>query len=169
MKKNFKKIDLATLNKNVFTLIGTDWMLLTAGTHDSYNMMTASWGGLGVLWNKNVCFCFVRPSRYTYEFMEKNDTFTLSFFPEKHHDLLMACGTRTGKTVNKMQLPGLTPIESEHKTVHFAEANLVLICKKLYTHDIDKEKFMDSTLSSVYPEGDYHRMYIGEIVECFTK
>lgn len=162
-----RKVKPEELTDNVFRLIGSDWMLITAGSPESYNTMTASWGGFGVLWNKNVCFCVIRPTRYTYEFAEKADSFTLSFFGEEYKKALEFCGTKSGRDVDKAAETGLTPIPgSLPETTCFAEARLVIECKKIYFQDLDPTKFLDPDIEKNYPQKDYHRMYIGEIVEC---
>jgi flavin reductase (DIM6/NTAB) family NADH-FMN oxidoreductase RutF len=97
--KNWKTIKPEQLHENVFTAIGTEWMLITAGTLSSWNTMTAAWGGFGFLWQKNVVFAFVRPTRHTYEFTEKNDTFTLSFLKAEHRDILH---TRTSRACSNV-------------------------------------------------------------------
>lgn len=151
------------IKDNPFKLIGGDWMLITAGDMKSFNTMTASWGGLGVLWDKNVAFCFVRPTRHTFEFMNKVETYTLSFFDERYRSVLSYCGSHSGKHVNKVKHCGITPIAGSIDDVYFAEARLVLECRKLYYSDIDPSEFLVQTLVDVYPEKDYHRMFIGEI------
>ena len=151
---------------NPFNLIGTDWMLITAGTPDKFNTMTASWGGLGVLWNRNVCFCFVRPQRYTFEFMEKNTRFSLSFFEHKYRDALMVCGSRSGREIDKVTATGLTPVTFSDGSVYFQEAKLVMICEKLYAQDLHGKYAVSPLVDEVYPEKDYHRMYIGEVSSC---
>lgn len=155
------------LTDNTFSLIGKDWMLITAGSPDSYNTMTASWGGVGILWNKSVAWCVVRPTRHTYGFMEKSDTFTLSFFEEEYRDALMLCGTKSGRDTDKAAETGLTPVAGELEgTTTFGQARLVLECRKLYFQDIDPANFQDPALDGNYPDKDYHRMYVGEIVNC---
>lgn len=166
MENDFKEIDPNILDENVFELIGEKWMLITAGTIDSFNTMTASWGGLGVLWNKRICFCFIRPSRYTYNFMEKSDFFSLSFFNEEYRDVLQFCGTNSGRDVDKVSMTGITPLEGFTGTVYFAEAKLVLECKKIYYQDLDHTHFIESDTMEHYPEENYHRIYIGEIIKC---
>ena len=120
-------------------------------------------GGLGVLWDKNVAFCFVRPTRHTYGFMNQNETFTLSFFDERYRSVLAYCGSHSGKHVNKVQKCGITPVAGSVDDVYFAEARLVLECRKIYFADINPSAFLAQTLTDVYPEKDYHRMFIGEI------
>lgn len=165
---NFEKTELNRIDENTFKLIGSDWMLITAGTKDSFNMMTASWGGLGVLWNKPVSYIFVRPTRYTYEFLEKNKSYSLSFFDEKYRKALSLCGSKSGRDTDKVKESGLTPVVSENGIVHFDEAKLVLECTKLYFQDIDPAHFLDSSIDRLY-NNDYHRMYIGEITKIIRK
>jgi flavin reductase (DIM6/NTAB) family NADH-FMN oxidoreductase RutF len=166
MPKDLVEIDPAALAESVFKLIDHDWMLITAGNLKSWNTMTASWGGLGTLWDKPVAFAFVRPTRYTYEFMERADRFTLSFFAEKYRDALTLCGTKSGRDIDKAEATGLTPVSGTPDTVHFAEARLVLECRKLYHQDLDPKRFLDPAIVGFYPKKDYHRMYIGEVVRC---
>jgi flavin reductase (DIM6/NTAB) family NADH-FMN oxidoreductase RutF len=146
MIDDFEILNPLEIDKNIFQLIGQDWMLITAGNMDSFNTMTASRGGMGVLWNKNVCFCVVRPTRYTYNFMEKSDYFTLSFFEEKFRDVLNFCGTHSGRNVNKIEKTGLTPEEGSKGG-----------------------PFLDDSIEDNYPKKDYHRLYIGEIIRVLKK
>jgi len=164
----FKETAPELLTDNPFKLIGKDWMLITAGTPGSFNTMTASWGGLGVLWERKVAFCFIRPTRYTYEFIERSDTFTLSFFEEHHRKALSYCGSHSGRDTDKIKGAGLTPVK-EGGFVYFDEARLVLACRKLYFQDISPGRFLDEKIDDMYPQKDYHRMYVGEIVKCLRK
>jgi flavin reductase (DIM6/NTAB) family NADH-FMN oxidoreductase RutF len=167
--KDFFAIEPEKLNENVFDLLGNGWMLVTAGTIDSFNTMTASWGGMGVLWNKNVCYIVIRPQRHTFSFLEKSPYFTLSFFHEKYRDVLKYCGARSGRDVNKVKETGVTPLETVNEAVYFLEARLVIECKKLYFQDIDPKNFIEGKIADNYPNSDYHRMYIGEIVSMMIK
>jgi len=169
MSDKLKAVDVFEIPDNVFKLISKDWMLITAGNMESFNTMTASWGSLGELWNKKVCFCFVRPVRYTYQFTEKYDTFTLSFFEEKYRKILNLCGTKSGRDIDKMKGIDLTPVKSPSGSVYFDEARLVLDCRKIYIHDLDPANFLDPKIEKEYPDKDYHRMYIGEILNCLMK
>ncbi|HRY28907.1 MAG TPA: flavin reductase [Elusimicrobiota bacterium] len=162
-----KEISPADIRVNPFKLFGSDWTLITAGTKKSCNTMTASWGGFGVLWDKNVCFCFVRPVRHTYQFLEKNDRFSLSFFDEKYRSALNYCGSNSGRDTDKIAGSGLTPVE-EFGTVYFKEARLVVICEKIYFEDFDPKNFRDPKIAAFYPLKDYHRMYLGGIVTCLA-
>ena len=106
----FIEIDPQELTDNVFKLIGRDWMLITAGDERRCNTMTASWGGLGVQWNANVAVSFVRPSRYTYEFLEKGKYYTLSFFDSGYRRALQLCGSKSGRDTDKIKEAELTPV-----------------------------------------------------------
>jgi flavin reductase (DIM6/NTAB) family NADH-FMN oxidoreductase RutF len=164
----FIEISPETITDNTFKLVGKDWMLVTAGKEVSFNTMTAAWGGLGVLWDKKICFCVIRPTRYTYAFMEKSEGFTLSFFEERYRDVLTYCGTKSGKDVDKVAKTGLTPV-FDNGAVYFSEARLVIVCGKIYTQDIVPGNFLDAEMDKFYPKKDYHRMYVGEIRKCLRK
>ncbi len=165
----FQEIRAEDIHENPFKLIGGDWMLIAAGNLKSYNMMTASWGAMGHLWDKNVCFCFVRPTRYTFEFMQQGETFTLNFFSEDYRSVLTYCGSHSGRHVNKTKKCGITPVAGSIDDVYFAEARLVFECRKLYFQDINPSAFLAQTLIDIYPEHDYHRMYIGEVVRVLAR
>ena len=166
--KRFKETDAKLLQENMFKAIGSDWMLVTSGNSQNFNTMTASWGGIGILWNKNVSFVFIRPQRYTFEFMEKNEYYSLSFFDKKYKSALTFCGTNSGKNVDKIEKTGLTPNFSE-SSPYFDEAKMIIICKKIYTDFIKPEAFIDKTLEKNYKDKDYHKMYVGEIVKVLVK
>jgi flavin reductase (DIM6/NTAB) family NADH-FMN oxidoreductase RutF len=168
MATDFMRIDPYKLKDNVFKLIDLDWMLVTAGTPERWNTMTASWGGLGVLWNRPVSFVFVRPTRYTYEFMQENERFTLSFFTKTYRKALVFCGSKSGRDCDKAKETGLEPVSLFKDTVAFRQARLVLVCRKLYTTDIDPRRFLDPKTDIHYPKKDYHRVYIGEITRCLV-
>ncbi|MDR2403825.1 MAG: flavin reductase family protein [Spirochaetaceae bacterium] len=150
--------------------IGDGWMLLTAGDtradRGNWNTMTASWGGLGVLWGKDVAFVFVRPVRHSYGFFNAAPLFSLSFFEPSLHKALEICGGTSGRDTDKAAEAGLTPIVfdgPEAGALGFQEAREIIICRKLYTHDFDPAGFLDPAIDSNYPQKDYHRMFIGEI------
>ena len=159
---------LSTLDE--FKLIGQDWMLITAGTINSFNTMTASWGGLGVLWNKNVATIYVRPSRYTHEFIEKNDRLTLSFFPESCRPALQVCGSRSGRDCDKVAQAGLHQLELPSGAITFSEARLVLECRKLFKTEMEEENFCDKDIFEKWysvDEGAPHTIYILEIEKVY--
>lgn len=147
-----------------FKEIGEDWFLITAGTKDNFNTMTASWGNIGVLWNKNVAIIYIRPSRYTLEFVDSNDCFTMSFFDGDYRKELSFCGANSGRDVDKVKATGLSPVFSDD-VVYFAEAKRVFKCKKIYQDRIKPESFLDKSIDYLYSKKDYHIMYIAEIVE----
>ncbi len=159
-----KEITPDKLSKSAFELIGKDWMLITAGDENKYNTMTASWGGLGVLWNKNVVFAFVRPQRFTYEFMNDSEYFSCSFFSEEYRNALAYCGKYSGRDVDKAKECNITPDFSENAP-YFKEADTVIVCKKLYIQDMNEDCFIDKSLLSNYVDNDYHRVFVGEIVK----
>jgi len=169
VKKDFKEIKPEAIKDNPFRAIGQDWMLITAGDKAKFNMMTASWGGWGVLWHRPICFCVVRPGRYTYEFMEKATYFTLSYFGKKYKKTLDLCGTKSGRDVDKVKATGLTPIEDKKGCVYFKEARLVIMLKKIYFQQIDPEHFLDPKINENYPKKDFHRLYVGEVVKCLAR
>lgn len=154
--------NIKNLVENPFRLIGEEWMLIASGDESGHNMMTASWGNLGVLWGKNVATVYIRPSRYTLEFVEKQEYFTLNFFG-KNKEMHSICGTKSGRKIDKTKATGLTPVY-DGRSVYFAEAELVFECRKIYASDIDPDKFLDSGINTCYKEGDFHRVFIGEIV-----
>ncbi|MBP7828379.1 MAG: flavin reductase [Kiritimatiellae bacterium] len=158
-----KELRIEDFRENPFRLIGQEWMLVTAGAREKFNTMTASWGGLGVLWDRNVCFIFVRPSRYTFEFLEKSAGFTLCFFDESWRDKLLMCGTESGRNVDKAAKAGLAPVFTKGGNVWFEQARLMIECRKIAFTDLDPAKFVDPTIRPFYEGPDYHRVYIGEI------
>lgn len=166
---DFRRIDPEKLTDNVFRLIAKDWTLISAGSPDSYNMMTANWAGLGFLWRRNVCFLFIRPSRYTYEFTEREDFLSLNFFDESYREVLTLCGKKSGRDIDKMRDVPLTPCTLSGNTVAFEEARLILNCKKMCTADMDTFNYIDKSVLENYADGDFHKLYICEITEAFIK
>ncbi len=173
--QNFSEIKPKELQNNAISLIGDSWMLVSAGnlsdiSNTSWNTMTANWGGLGFLWNKPVAFVFIRTERFTYEFTEKEDTMSLSFFAEEYKTALQFCGTKSGRDFNKANETGLTPIELENKSVGFSQANIILECKKLYCDMINRESFTNFDVEGAYytKEG-LHKLYICEITKVWKK
>jgi len=166
----FRTLDPTEMRDNVFRAIGDEWMLVTAGTPKQFNTMTASWGGWGELWHRHVTFVFVRPQRYTFTFMERAGAFTLSFFPPEYRSALEYCGRVSGREVDKMAATGLTPLTGPLDTVYFAQARLVLICRKLYAQDLQQAGFTaPEVCAEIYPRADFHRLYVGEILTCLER
>lgn len=165
-----RKIEPKLIEENAIELIESQWMLVTAGTMESFNMMTANWGALGELWFKDVAFVFIRPQRYTFEFTEESDYLTLSFFDESHREALNICGRESGRDIDKVAKTGLTPYQTECGSVAFREAKLVLECRKLYADRLNPDAFVVPELAEkCYKNGDYHQLYVCEIVNAWIK
>lgn len=160
-----ESIPVASLNLKVFQLLEQRWLLLTAGTLESSNCMTVSWGSLGVLWNKPIAIIFVRPSRHTFHFTEKNTDFTLAAFPAEFREKLNYCGTHSGRTGDKAKACNLTPLPSlKVAAPAYDEADLILECRKIYSDDLDPKRFLAPDIEKNYKGSDYHRFYFGEIL-----
>ena len=154
------------LKESVFSLIGDRWMLVAATDKSGKtNAMTASWGGMGVLWGKKVAFVFIRPQRYTKRFVDEADKFTLSFFDDSYKNMLGYMGKVSGKDEDKIAKSGLTVTDRNGAPV-FKEASLTLVCRKMYRDTLKEENFIDkSNIEKWYPQKDYHDVYVAEIVE----
>ena len=163
------KTDPKSLKDNVFSLIGDKWMLITAGTAEDCNTMTASWGGLGVLWGVPAATCYIRPQRHTKQFVDREDYFTLTFFGEEWRQQLTLCGTKSGRDVDKIKECGFTVKTAACGAPYFEEAELVLVCRKHFAQDMDPANIPDAIKEKWYPQQDYHTMYIGEIIEVLQK
>ena len=160
----FREIELKSLMTNPFATLNDDWAILSAGTEKDFNAMTIGWGGMGVLWHKPVVTIFVRPQRYTKEFIDRFEMFTVSFFPQEHKNALVLLGSKSGREGDKIAESALTPAFIDG-TVAFEEAHTVFVCRKLFGgQQLDASKFVDSALDSrFYPTKDYSFIYFGEI------
>ena len=166
---NFEKIDVKSLD-NAIKAIGSDWMLITARDEENKktNAMTASWGALGVLWNKPVCICFVRPERHTFKLLEGQKTFSIAFLPADMRDAYTVCGRESGRDTDKLEKCGLSAFEIDGASA-IAEADTLLTCRALYEDDIKKDGFLDPSLLSNDATAGYHRMYVCEIIGAYKK
>ena len=164
----FQKVDPKSLNLNPFAAIGDQWMLITAGTKERCNAMTASWGGLGVLWGAPMATAYIRPQRYTKQFVDENEYFTLSFFSENYRPQLNLCGTKSGRDMDKVKECGFTVAEGAGNAPYFEQAELVLVCRKRMAMPMD-EAAMPADVKDKWYKGDYHTTYWGEIVEALKK
>lgn len=177
-----RKIDVKELNDNFFEAIGEEWMLVTAGTVGHFNLMTASWGGIGWLWNKPVAFVFIRPERYTYEFAEQGEYITLSFLGtgREAREIHKICGSKSGRDINKVEACGLSVEPVGQGAVAYGQSRLVLVGRKLYADDLKPECFADTGMRDRWygSGGDakkpdsgitngYHRIYVLEITEAY--
>ncbi len=160
--------NIKEVKENLVKLISEDWALVSAGDKEKWNTMTISWGAVGELWGKDVVFAFIRPQRYTKEFMDNSDYFTVSFFDEKYRDALKICGTKSGRDCDKINMAGLTA-EYDGEAVYPSEARLVVKCRKIAVQKMDNSGFIDDTIESNYKSGDYHFVYIGEIEKVLEK
>ena len=129
---SFKEISVSELSFNPFDKIGKQWMLITAGDEKGYNTMTASWGFMGVMWGKNVIETVIRHSRYTLEFVEKSEFFTVSFYPESQREALKFCGTHSGRDCDKADESGLTPYFVDGTTA-FEQAEMIFVCRRIFS------------------------------------
>lgn len=170
---SFHEICAKNFENSVFHTIAKEWMLITAEKQMNgkpvANTMTASWGGLGHLWNKNVAFAFIRPQRYTKEFVDQSEYFSLCFFGGEKMKELGYLGTVSGRDEDKIQKSGLT-LTHLNGVPCFEEATAVLICRKLYVQTLREDCFVDPELAaSVYPQKDFHDVYVGEVEKIFVK
>ena len=166
----FQEIDARDM-ENAVKMIGDDWTLITAEKADgSVNTMTASWGFMGVLWNKPVCAIFIRPQRYTLEFVEEAERLSLTFFGEEWRAALRLCGTKSGRDMDKIAESNLTVCHTENGVPYFREAKTAVICRKLYADWLKPECFLDHAVATAcYPREDYHKVFICEIEQVFEK
>ncbi|WP_026884764.1 flavin reductase family protein [Clostridium akagii] len=164
-----KEIKVADLNLNPFTTIRKEWLVVAAGNKEKVNAMTASWGGLGIIWNKNVATIYIRPQRYTKEFIDREDTFSLTVYDEKYRAALNLLGSVSGRDEDKIKESKLT-VEFQENTPYFEEAKVVLICRKLYHTELKPENFdVHALIDQSYTDNDYHTMYIAEIIKAYVK
>lgn len=165
-----QKINIKELQKNPFQMIGDEWMLITAKAEGKVNTMTASWGSVGIMWGKTVATAYIRPQRHTKKFVDSSEYFTLSFFGGEQKKALGYLGKVSGKDVpDKIEQSGLTSAEI-HGYPTFEEAQLVLVCRKLYVQDMKEACFLGTEeIDRWYPEKDYHTMYMAEILEAYGK
>ncbi len=167
--EGYRKVEVRDIPGNIYKLLSEDWMLITAGNGTQFNMMTASWGGLGNLYQKPVAFCFINPSRYTYQLMEKGDTYTLSFYNESSREALKVCGTTSGRDGDKVKASGLTPITTPSGNKAFKEAWLIIECKKMIAQSFNPDVVKQEELKQQWEGKAMHKMYIGEIVNVWMK
>ena len=169
-----KEMSVSELQFNPMTMIAKEWMLVTAGNEQrGYNTMTASWGHLGSIWGHGgglpTAVVYLRPQRYTKEFVDREELFTITVFPEEYRKALGYLGSHSGRDGDKVAAAGLTPV-FEGDYTYFAEAKLTLVCRKLYRGTIEPEGFMDqSFVDEYYPNRDFHDLYIGQIIKVLVQ
>ena len=163
-----KEINIRDIKISAPELISDGWGLVTAGTSEKFNTMTVSWGALGEIWGKDAAFIFIRPQRYTFEFTEKEELFTISFYTPEYKDALKICGSKSGRDIDKSAATGLIPVYTDG-TVTFEQAEYTLVCRKMAGQFLDPAGFIDGAIENNYANKDYHKMYIGEILKVYTK
>ena len=173
-QSRYDKLEASDLPDNVIQLIGKEWMLVTAGDESSFNTMTASWGGMGYIWERPSTFIFIRDTRYTYQFLQQHESFTLSFFNEKYRDALRICGTMSGRNTDKVKEAGLTSLETPSGLMSFEEARMIIECKKMFVQELDyanlTEPYKSKIMEEAYKnEPSKHQMFISEIVNIWIK
>jgi Conserved protein/domain typically associated with flavoprotein oxygenases, DIM6/NTAB family len=168
--KPFTTIDPNDFNHSVFKMIGGDWMVIAAEKAGKVNAMTASWGGMGVMWGRKVTYTVIRPQRYTKEFVDASETFSLNFLnPAKYREIQSMLGSVSGRDVDKIAKSGFT-VDHAEKAPYFAESDYVFICRKLFHQPYDPASFIDKKVDAEwYPDKDYHTLYISEILSIFGR
>ncbi|KUO72086.1 MAG: flavin reductase [Desulfosporosinus sp. BRH_c37] len=165
----FKEVNPEQFEHSPFKLIGKDWMLIAAEKDGKVNTMTASWGGFGVMWGKNVAYIVIRPQRYTKEFIDNSNTFSLTFFADSFKKQLSYLGTVSGRDEDKIQKSNLTVLNISD-TPYFEEGNIVIFCHKLYAQELSPECFTVPELNEKwYPDIDHHTLYIAEVTKILVK
>ena len=166
---SFKEIAPEEFNESVFKAIGKDWLLLAGTVDGKTNAMTASWGGMGIMWGKPVAYVFIRPQRYTKEFVDNSQGMTISVFGEDKRKMMSYFGTVSGRDEDKIAKSGLTKVE-DNGQVYFEEARVAMVCRKLYAQELKQECFVDKDSDAKwYPDKDYHTMYVMEIEKLLIK
>ena len=160
-----KSIALDGFEPEIFNLFMRQTPLLMAGDEAKANMMVIGWGNLGTLWQLPVCTVYVRMSRYTLEFMDREDTFSVCVLGDGWKDAKRICGTQSGRDIDKVAQCGFDIAYGKGQTPYIAQSKTVIICKKLYWQDMDPDNFLDERVAKCYPDGDIHRTYVGEVLE----
>jgi flavin reductase (DIM6/NTAB) family NADH-FMN oxidoreductase RutF len=155
---------MAEFTTDIFAQFDKKWALITAGNMESFNMMTISWGGMGTLWGKPVVTVYVKPCRYTYGYMNDNEYFTVSFYPDLYKKELGVLGSKSGRDMDKMNGSGLTAVKAG-ESMTFKEAEVTLVCKKLFRQRLLPENMPRDVVDTMYADNDLHDMYIGEVVD----
>ncbi len=167
----YVKIAPTEIPDNVIERIGEEWMLITSGEKEAYNTMTASWGGLGMLWSAPVSFIAVRNTRYTYQFLQKNDIYTLTFFDGEQKEAMTSLGSHSGRDGDKVAQSGLTPMETPLGSMSFEQGTMILECRKMYENKLDPKSIFDDQIAEGYlkTDGQHHVLFFGEIVNVWVK
>ena len=166
---SFEQISPLDLKENVFELLSRDCLLLTTEKDGKANTMTVGWGGIGVMWGKNVVFIAVRPERYTYEILESTEYFSLSAVTDDKKTAIAYCGKKSGRDTDKLSDCSLSLLHW-NDTPYIAESKIVFNCKKLSKTPLSPSNFpTDSNIPDRWYGGGYHSLFIGEIESIFVK
>ena len=175
MDNSFVSISPKDIKENPIKLFGDDWAVVAAGNKENFNELTVSWGALGDAWwdNMPIAIIFVSASRYTQKYLEANDTFSINVFPTEYRKALVYIGSHSGRDEDKVAATGLNVEFSDSGTPIFTESNLIIECKKIYSHNLDRNKFSDSLIGN-YAQKKFqgvvpHTVYFGEIINCWIK
>lgn len=166
----FKKIDLNDFNVNPFTLFKKDNALMTVGTLNNHNTMTVGWGTLGVLWRNEIAIAYVKPTRYTFEYMNSTSCFVFAWFDDSLNskEILKFCGTKSGRDYDKDKECNLTPFEIDGG-IGYKEAKMLMVCEIIYEDQFKEEEMVDHNIMSIYPDKLLHHRYIGRIKGIYIK
>ena len=165
----FKEIDITELNENAVDLLKNQWALITAGDENGYNTMTVSWGAIGELWNRDMLTAYIRPQRYTKEFLDREEYFSFSVYPGDMKSIHTVCGSKSGRDVDKAKECSLTPVFTENAP-YFEEAKIVIICRKMAVGKFEPDQFKDEMIAELnYPQNDFHYIYYGAIEKVLIK
>lgn len=165
---DFRQVNIRDIKENFVSLIADGWGLVTAGGESDHNTMTVSWGGVGELWGKDAAFIFIRPQRHTMKYLDSGELFTVSFFPSEYKKALSYCGAHSGRDVDKDAETGLVPV-TVGGAVAYEQAKTVLVCRKMAKFGMEPEGFLDKSIEENYPDGDYHKVFVGEIIGTYIK
>lgn len=165
-----KEINIKDFDEKVFSLIDDEWLLINSYNDEKVNSMTASWGGLGIIWNKTVAYIFVRPQRYTQELLPNNEYFSLSVMDKSYKKVLGYLGSASGRDEDKLAKAGLTTEFVENGAPIIKEARLNFLVRKLYCQQLTEDSFVDKSLVDInYAKRDFHYMYIVEVLKILEK
>lgn len=163
----YKRIDAEKIPGNIIKLL-SEWTLITSGS-ETVNTMTASWGGLGALWEQPIAFCFINPTRYSISTMDDGDVYTISFYTEAYKDALRYCGSNSGRNGDKIKGSGLTPLKTPSGATAFSEAWMIIECKKILAQPISADAVVDKDMAKRWSKDGYHKMYVGQILNVWIK
>lgn len=172
----FKKVEPTELTDNVFKLVGQDYTVITAGTDSAFNSMTASWGGWGQLFEVPVTWCFLNASRYTLEFIKKEQTYTMAYFPEQFKEQVIAFGSKSGRNSDKMKETTLTHVKTPSDNITYKEAKLVIECKLVEITETNPKDFYSDKGKDFVEKGmkdgngkEYHKLVFGDITNVWVR